>query len=420
MRGSDNSTEKVSEDEESTESTTGHFLSKATFQPTKTVGTSLNSSSENGKDLERDNGNEKEVMTANKTNTDQNENTNFGYSRCTAGQFECLNGTSLNDGGACISLSQQCDSIFDCSDNSDESDCEMLGCPGHFQCSDGSCLARSLVCDKILHCLDGSDESENLCGNEWKCGFDEFACSENGPCLPGILQCDGIPQCSNQADETNCPDTCKNDEFYCSWQHKCIPETFVCDGKIDCSGGEDERSCDCPEGQFKCNTGRCVPGHYVCDGQPQCADLSDDWDCYNLTTIQKYTNETTNPNDNTGTALASALQIRKTDGKFAFVCYENWNLNHADSICKNFGFVASKDYSAIQVDTTNMSVVNIDHDYHPMNSMLTNLNQTDSCLGDKIVALECKKYGKYFLNESHICFELLNMCSCLFQLVEII
>lgn len=111
----------------------------------------------------------------------------------------------------------------------------MLGCLGHFQCSDGSCLDRSLVCDRIKHCQDGSDESDDLCNN-WKCKFDEIPCRENGPCLPAIFQCDGIPQCSNQADETNCPDTCKNNEFYCSLQHKCIPETFVCDGKADCSG----------------------------------------------------------------------------------------------------------------------------------------------------------------------------------------
>lgn len=121
------------------------------------------------------------------------------------------------------------------SDGSDEADCEMLGCLGHFQCDDGSCLDRSLVCDRIKHCEGGNDESDELCNN-WKCKFDEIPCSENGPCLPAIFRCDGIPQCSNQADETNCPDTCKNNEFYCSLQHKCIPETFVCDGKVDCSG----------------------------------------------------------------------------------------------------------------------------------------------------------------------------------------
>lgn len=239
----ENQTEKVNSTE-ITESTTGHFLSQATFQPAikQSVGTSLKSSDNEGNDTT---GNDNGMMNAfNENSTNVMDSSalstptptlKFGYTRCTAGQFECLNGTSIIDGDACISLSQRCDSIQHCSDASDEADCEMLGCPDQFQCSDGTCLARSLVCDKILHCADGSDEADTLCG-DWKCKFDEMACSENGPCLPAILKCDGIEHCSNQADETNCPDTCKNNEFYCSSQRKCIPETFVCDGKIDCNG----------------------------------------------------------------------------------------------------------------------------------------------------------------------------------------
>lgn len=86
------------------------------------------------------------------------------FSKCTAGQFECLNGTSIKDGSSCINLSERCDAVAHCSDNSDEVDCEKLGCPGHFQCRDGPCLARHLVCDKIMHCTDGSDEVDEICG----------------------------------------------------------------------------------------------------------------------------------------------------------------------------------------------------------------------------------------------------------------
>lgn len=258
-RPDDNRTTEAQTEKEATETTTGHFLSEATFQPSTKplVETSLKSSDNEGKDTTSNDNEKKNVSNKDEMNVnDDNDSSvttqsttmttttmtmettskpNFTYTRCTAGQFECVNGTSIIDGGSCISSGQRCDAIPHCSDGSDESDCEMLGCPGNFQCSDGTCLARSLVCDKILHCVDGSDESEHLC-NDWKCKFDEMACSENGPCLPSILQCDGISHCSNQADETNCPDSCKTNEFYCSWQHKCIPETFVCDGKIDCSG----------------------------------------------------------------------------------------------------------------------------------------------------------------------------------------
>lgn len=157
--------------------------------------------------------------------------------------------------------------------------------------------------------------------------------------------------------------------------------------------------CDCPEDSFKCNTGRCVPHHYVCDGQPQCADLSDDWDCFNITTVQKRADNTTNPLmddiiDTMPETNANALQIKTPNGKFAFVCYDNWNLNYADMICKNFGFAHSMDYTSIQIDTTNKSLLKINNEFQQGDSMLRNMNETDSCTDDKIVALECEKYSK--------------------------
>lgn len=159
--------------------------------------------------------------------------------------------------------------------------------------------------------------------------------------------------------------------------------------------------CDCPEDHFKCNTGRCVPGHYVCDGQPHCSDLSDDWDCFNLTTVQTNLNTTTPTIDDIVTptsTIANALQIKKTNGKFAFVCYDNWNLNSSDLICKNFGFARSMDYSSVEIDTSNVSLLRINDDYRYNESILANFNGVDSCSNNKIVALECEKYGLYFSN----------------------
>lgn len=167
--------------------------------------------------------------------------------------------------------------------------------------------------------------------------------------------------------------------------------------KLQFKGGEDERLCDCPEDHFKCNTGRCVPNHYVCDGQPQCADLSDDWDCFNLTVVETLANATESTDDEAYTppaTNATALQIKQSNGQFAFVCYDNWNMNYADTICKNFGFAASLDYSAIQIDTSNVSLVKISNDLRLGESMVTIMNETDSCFDDKVVALECEKYSK--------------------------
>ena len=92
------------------------------------------------------------------------------FSKCAAGQFQCVNGTS-RDGAYCVKLSAKCDSENDCSDGSDELNCE--GCPGNFKCASGQCLKRDLVCNKIVDCDDGSDEKN--C-EEWKCQFDEFRC----------------------------------------------------------------------------------------------------------------------------------------------------------------------------------------------------------------------------------------------------
>lgn len=185
-------------------------------------------------------------------------------------------------------------------------------------------------------------------------------------------------------------------------------------------GGEDERLCDCPDDHFKCNTGRCVPNHYVCDGQPQCADLSDDWDCFNITKIQRSFDKTsTSLMDDIDTETqtnANVLQIKKPNGKFAFVCYENWNLHYADLICNNFGFARSMDYSSIQIEPQNASLFKISNNFRQGDSMLTSMNETDSCDENKIVALECEKYSRW-RDDSIISF-VLTKCSFHFSLWE--
>lgn len=35
----------------------------------------------------------------------------------------------------------------------------------------------------------------------------------------------------------------------------------------------------CPEGKFRCNTGRCLAPPLVCDGYDDCGDLSDELNC---------------------------------------------------------------------------------------------------------------------------------------------
>lgn len=214
--------------EETVESTTGHFLDEGTFQTTlQSTGTSKASDKTDSNNVKVD---ESPKMTKSLESEQM-----LMFSQCTSGQFECMNGTSIENGSPCISKTERCDAISHCTDGSDEMDCERLGCPGHFQCKDGPCLSRHLVCDGIAHCNDTSDE-ENC--SEWQCRFDEISCdaSGKGPCIPTQWECDGLQNCANGRDESNCLDTCNNNEFYCTVQKRCIPEAWRCDGKVDCSG----------------------------------------------------------------------------------------------------------------------------------------------------------------------------------------
>lgn len=54
-------------------------------------------------------------------------------SKCQAEQFQCTNGTSVKDGSYCIEKDARCDSVNDCSDDSDEMGCEENKCVGNFQ-----------------------------------------------------------------------------------------------------------------------------------------------------------------------------------------------------------------------------------------------------------------------------------------------
>lgn len=255
-----------------------------------------------------------------------------GFSRCAAGQFQCTNGTS-REGLYCVAAAAACDSLADCSDGSDEKDCEARGCPGAFRCRSGRCLARALVCNGLPDCDDGSDE--DAC-DEWKCLFDEFRCP-NGRCIPALWQCDGSPDCPGHADEYNCQSSCGNDEFLCpeGW---CAPLTYRCDGTPDCAGGEDEQLCECPLGQRACGAGGCVARGRVCDGVSDCPDGSDEWDCVRL-------NDTTR-----------LLQVRHTAGEgevsWASVCSDDWDSSWSDTVCRGLGRAAAAVTGAVPMDAS--------------------------------------------------------------------
>jgi hypothetical protein len=360
------------------EHTTGHFLSETTFRlinSTKSNETSLNI----GSNIETK---EKQdyIDSLIKTVEDHSQQLlDFIYSKCSAGQFQCVKGTSIKDVSQCINLSARCDSFQDCSDNSDEADeCQLNSCYDHFQCSDGQCLARQFVCDGISQCSDGSDE---VC-NDWQCKFDEFSCNLNstGQCLPSTLRCDGKRHCSNGADENECEDACKADEFYCPVSKQCISSKWMCDEERDCVMGEDENICSCSEDQFKCKSGGCISKDQVCDGQSQCLDSSDEYECLHF----KDTN----------------LEIKRYyNNHFENfkVCNTNWTNALSNRICQILGFTGMTTWK-INPDTKDEHYLSLTNDGNVTYSIYNNLKVIDSneC-SEGTVQIKCEEFGMFFI-----------------------
>lgn len=125
----------------------------------------------------------------------------------------------------------------------------IKGC-GHDEatCMNGECIKRSKICDGVFDCSDASDESSCNVG---RCEPNEFKCGTR-KCVLKTWRCDGENDCGDNSDEQGCETQqassgiCRYDEFQCS-NRQCIPRSFQCDSQSDCGDNSDEIGCQSPQ-----------------------------------------------------------------------------------------------------------------------------------------------------------------------------
>lgn len=248
---------------------------------------------------------------------------------CSEGENKCF---TCFDQMFKISLTQQCDGIFDCSDLSDECPCEdnthdvclnICGLQGtKANCTKGtySCdnqlteLRKMTICDGIADCADQSDEMS--CGHKKRSHKKPvvITCPGNadGTEIIRAIMCDGLPECYDLADE--CNNTCKrptlppycqlsrrlrrNFERYNLWQYECTSVSGnrrnhtvaeLCNGIwSDCYPRLELEETNCSV-RFYCQSHKLISldRALVCDGYNQCDDGSDEASCDNRYTCDK-------------------------------------------------------------------------------------------------------------------------------------
>nr|XP_042896680.1 basement membrane-specific heparan sulfate proteoglycan core protein [Parasteatoda tepidariorum] len=115
-------------------------------------------------------------------------------------------------------------------------------------CQNGDCIPWTYACDGDFDCTDRSDELN--CDYQYQCQPNEFQC-DNKKCVLKVWRCDGDNDCGDNSDEKSCSPNpagspCRYDEYRCLSGDQCIPKSFQCDGEFDCQDKSDEIGCASP------------------------------------------------------------------------------------------------------------------------------------------------------------------------------
>ena len=200
-------------------------------------------------------------------------------SNCTRGQCNCEILHFQCFSGGCVSLQFKCNSVADCSDNSDERECfsyaaDAIEVPVSTdinmyldswltQCPDGWALcsqSHEQMCYPIdkwctyitykgipLYCpdLDQTHFCDGFeCPTMFKC--------ESTYCISTYMVCDGVHDCPTKEDEETCADMRCPGSLRCTQEDLCVHPEDICDGFVNCLlSRDDELFCDawhCPVG----------------------------------------------------------------------------------------------------------------------------------------------------------------------------